>query len=548
MGKGLLKEEYKEDFEEELENLLLMRDYIERSGKQDERFSSLRMMDYLTLIDGGVQIPEIIVMQEEKGKTEVFRKSSKKHEADEIDLVVQKTGLEREDIIELLQDGLELQVISETAENLPFKEIAESAAIREMIRKDIKPEQLEVLKIKGLEIVSAKDGSLEIKSLEKVLEVDEKGMVKLEPELETSLEPFEQFGLISISKGLAIKQIEPKEQELSNGKKGTLKVVPLEKKREEKTKEEIEKEEIARALGESPENILSVIRIEDREGGSKLFNDSLTQNAKPLIVRFRNNNFKLMEELDDGSRKELSGFEATPVSKQVASLLKDTANNHDTYVKPGEIKAGKTNPNQERYDLYQIRRAGESKDDDSNNLLFVSFSGKTDLNLIENRTNGSMAFAKVPQKSIYPRSIYIEDNIGTPGEKEVVKGEGDNKSHDISQISTINYNDIGEKIAILEELKYVEEQIRKYEQETGHDERCARQHETHSHTEEDKNNAKDKESGDPDISDDLADNSRKLPELYSKRGKLLQRLGVSQSVAIDELEEEYTIGQTRRPH
>ena len=45
-----------------------------------------------------------------------------------------------------------------------------------------------------------------------------------------------------------------------------------------------------------PEDILSVIRIEDRDGGSKLFNDSLTQNAKPLIIRMRNNNFKVMEE------------------------------------------------------------------------------------------------------------------------------------------------------------------------------------------------------------------------------------------------------------
>ncbi len=547
MGKGLLKEEYKEDFEEELEDLSLMRDYIERSGKQDVNFSSLRTMDSLTLIDGGIQIPEIIVMQEEKGKTEIFRKSSKKHESDEIDLVSKKTGLEREDIIELLQDGLELQVISETAENLPFKDIAESAAIREMIRKDIKPEQLEALKTKGLEIVLAKDGSIEIKSLEKVLEVDEQGMVKLEPGLEASLEPFEQVGLLSISKGLAVSQIEPEEQELSDGRKGTLKVVPLDKKKEDKTKEEIEKQEIARELGERPENILSVIRIEDREGGSKLFNDSLTQNAKPLIVRFRNNNFKLMEELDDGSRKELKGFEATPVSKQVANLLKDTAHNHDTYVRPGEIKAGKTNPNQERYNLYQIRRAGESKDDDSNNLLFVGFSGKTDLNLIENRTNGSMAFAKVPQKSIYPRSIYIEDNIGMPGKKEIVS-EADDKSQDISQTPTISYDDIGEKIAILEELKSVEEQIRKYEHETGHDERCARQHETHSHNEEDQNDKKNKELDDPDISDDLADNSRKLPELYSRRGELLQRLGVSQSVAIDELEEEYIIGQTRRPH
>ena len=82
MEKGFLKKEYEDSFEEELSNLTLMRDYIRKSGREDETFSSLRAIDSLTLIDGGIQIPEIIVMQSTKGKTDLLSKHSKKYKED----------------------------------------------------------------------------------------------------------------------------------------------------------------------------------------------------------------------------------------------------------------------------------------------------------------------------------------------------------------------------------------------------------------------------------------------------------------------------------
>ena len=42
---------------------------------------------------------------------------------------MQRTGLEKEDIIVLLQDGMQLEEIGKAADQLPFKEISESAAI-----------------------------------------------------------------------------------------------------------------------------------------------------------------------------------------------------------------------------------------------------------------------------------------------------------------------------------------------------------------------------------------------------------------------------------
>lgn len=549
MGKSLLKNEFLDSADEELTNLALMANYLEKTNRTEVEFSQLRRIDNLTIVDNGIKIPDLLLMREKNGKTDIMRKRTTTHNNDEIAEIMQKTGLEREDLIALMQDGLQLQEIGEAAQQLPFKEISESAAIREMIRRDISPEKITALKEKGIEIVAIKDGSLQVTNLEKLAEVDEKGLVQLDPEVQKSLEPFEQIGLLSISEGLVIKEIEPEEQEeISNSRGGKLKIVPLKEKKAERTKEELEKEEIAKQLGEKPEDILSVIRIEDREGGSKLFNDSLTQNSKPLIIRLKNNNFKVMEEKDDGTRVEIQGYEATPVSKQVASLLKDTAHNHDTYIKPGEIKAGKTNPDEERYNLFQIRKAGESKEGNPNHLLFVGFSGNTDLSIIENRENGNAIFDKVHQKSIYPRSAYMENSNGGAEKTNIVKENDENSN--MSDIS-ISYGDITSKISILEELKYVETEIRRIEGQTGHDTRCANQHYTHNHyesTNNDLSKGKANNHFDPDISESFTDDARKLPNLYTRREQLLQILNLRLSDILEEIEEEYYRGIRSIPH
>lgn len=185
-------------------------------------------------------------------------------------------------------------------------------------------------------------------------------------------------------------------------------------------------------------------------------------------------------------------------------------------------------------------------------MLFVGFSGETDLSLIENRTNGNMAFAQVPRTRIYPRSIYMENNNGTPGKKEVVQGNEDPKQ-DISMASTIEYSDIGEKIEVLEELKYVEQEIVSIQQDTGHDERCADEHKTHGHFGDEHEHEREKheaDTGSMDISDDLSDKAARLPDLYLRRRQLLMKLGLSESAVIEnvesELEGDYIPGKRRR--
>ena len=67
MAKGLLKEKEKELLGEELSELTLMQDYLLKSGRERETFTSIQRMSDIELADGSIKIPNIIVMQNKKG-------------------------------------------------------------------------------------------------------------------------------------------------------------------------------------------------------------------------------------------------------------------------------------------------------------------------------------------------------------------------------------------------------------------------------------------------------------------------------------------------
>lgn len=306
-----------------------------------------------------------------------------------------------------------------------------------------------------------------------------------------------KFGLIKFSDGLAVKDVESK----------SLQVKTLKQKQQDMKEEDIEKKKIADSMGIDSDDIISVISIEDREGGSKLFNYDMEGAQKPLIVRLKNNKFKVLKEDENGEKKEMVGFEATPVSKQVASLLKDTNNNLFTTLKPGEVRAGKTNPNQNEYNIFQIKRAGESKDDDLNNLLFVSTSGRTDMNIIESRERGEFRFDKAPQSTVYPQNIYIENSNGVTKKKEITYSD-----------QTIKFPDIEKRKELLEKLIEIEDMIQKI-------------------IDTSENIEEKKDMPTADISDELADSKNKLPDLYSTRSKILYELGMKEKDIIKAEEE-----------
>lgn len=331
MNKGCLSDEAKKQIEDEITELTLVHDYISKTNQEDTEFTSIKNRGEIVLIDGGIRVPKVMMLENSEGITQIVNRVQKEFDLEFVEDLAKKNGLEIEEVIALMREEMQIEVLE--------------------------------------------NGNIKQESLEKIAEIDEQGLMTFDEKWLEKLRPFEEVGLIKLSEALVVKDMKP----------GSLQVVPLEKKKEEVAKEEFEKQEIAKVIGVEPDDILSVISIEDREGGSKLFNYDMTNVQKPLIARLRNNRFKVLKEDADGKKTEMIGFEATPVSKQVASLLKDTRNNLFTELEPGEVRAGKTNPNQSEYNIFQIRRAGESRDDDLNNLLFVSTSGKTDMNIIESR-------------------------------------------------------------------------------------------------------------------------------------------------------------------
>lgn len=500
MRKWSISLEAKRQIEGELDELALISNYISKTGQENEKFTSISRRKEFVLLDGAVRVPKILLIENSKGVTEILNRFSREISPKDVDSLSKKTGLNREDIASLMQDGMDVSDIELAADNLPFKDIAESAAIREMIRKGLSPEQLEGMKKKGVNVKVLENGGIVQETLIKIAEVDKDGIMHFDQDwFEKNLKPFAEIGLINISDQLVLKDV----RNTDSKEIGALQVVPLQRKKDEKDKEEVQKQEVAKTIGVDSDEILSVIRIEDRDGGSKLFNYDLEDKDKPLIVRLKNNKFRVLNETENGDFKEVIGYEATPVSKQIAHLLRDTSNEF-TSLKPGDVKAGKTNPDQAQYDIFQIRRAGESKDDDLNNLLYVSCSGKTDMNVIESRDNGEVRFGRVPQSSIYPENIYLENDDGVTRKREITYDEPENKS-------VIDYEDIEKRREIIEKLLEVESEIAELEES--------------------------KSEG----------AQEQLTQLYSDRTEYLNELDISEKEVVD-LErdyEEYTGRETR---
>lgn len=547
MVKGLLKDEEKDKYEEELEILALMEDYLSKTGETQLDFTSIRKMRDIDLGDGALRIPNILALQTTKGKTELLNITKQRYEKDEIDKLSERTGLERKDIMSLLQDGMKLEEISEIADNLPFKEIADSAAVREMIRKEIDPVQLSLMKKRGIEIVPASDGSIEISNLQQLAEIDENGLMKLDPELMKSLEPFEEFGLIKLSGELVVKELEPSEEE--KDLPSSLKVVSLEEKRADKTKEEIEKQKMAKGLGIDPDLIVSMIRIDDKEGGSKLLNDNRDENSTRYLVRTRvgavANKFLVAKETENGEFEQIQGFEATPVGREVGAIVNDTHRSLEgSALKPGQIKAGKVSSMDTEYSFYQIRKKGNSMDDTTDTLLFVGTNGDTQTELIESRENGDKSFVRLPVSTVYPKSIYMENGLPSNKGKETNLVQEDKENPQQQEPETMSFKDISKKRELLDRLIKVEKQIREIEGKTGHDEHCI----DDCIRKEDEHDAQ--EIGfNSDIPESEGDPARRLPDLYDQRSTILTKLGIDEVSAVKAIEEEeMEIGINRRHH
>ena len=317
MRKTLLNKEEIEDIEKELVIFSLMESYLENRPSNEQEFTSIRRAKELSLFDEIDPIQNIVLMQYKSGKTIVLKQSSRKYSFIELQDIIEKFGFDYDDIMSLLQTGMSLDEINKETENLSYEPGSNVVAIREMIKASINPQRREQLRKKEIHVSLLEDSSIQVDSLQKIAEVDKEGRTTLEPEL---LKSIEKFGN-KLPDKMYIKETEPTKEQRYSG--SSLKVVSSEEK--DRDRQNVEK--LATDLNMDPNEIVSVIRIDDNDNGSKLLNDTTGKDTTKYIIRTRNgivqNKFIVAEERN-GRFEQSQGFEFTPVAKEVASLLKDT--------------------------------------------------------------------------------------------------------------------------------------------------------------------------------------------------------------------------------
>lgn len=538
MSRKPLKKEVIDEFKERIGDLELLRDFYEKSRMDDISFTSIQRFDEISITDG-VNIPEPLVAERKDGNYDIFNEYIVEEIEPDVLGKIEVRGMNKEDALALVKDGMTCEQILQAAETLPGME---SDQMLLMIQSQYEPDLLANLEKQGITIEELEDGKIQVKALAKIAEVDSEGKTKLSPKLEEQLEVFEQMGLVSLSDDLVVEMIEPKQKELSKEEalqankedeeleeqqpqKTKLKIVPIKEKEKAKTQDEIEKAKMAKELDVEPEDIMSVIRFADREVASQYFNETVDMDHSAVLVRLKNNKFWMMLEDGEGKLAKQQGMEVSPASKLLADKLQDTHHKGDTWVLPGDMVAGKTNPNSERYDFFEVMLPGESRTDGASSAMYVGLSDNNvqDMRIITSRNNNVYELDEAHTRSIVPSKVYINSNRGERAEMDL----DTSKEHELSEkkekgteSQSASLEDLAKQQELLERLLEIEKEIQNTENDGPAEPP-----------------SKDKDKTDPDISDDLADETRKLPDLYQQRSEILTELGVKETDSVDQEQE-----------
>ena len=538
MSRKPLKKEVIDEFKERIGDLELLRDFYEKSRMDDISFTSIQRFDEISITDG-VNIPEPLVAERKDGNYDIFNEYIVEEIEPDVLGKIEVRGMNKEDALALVKDGMTCEQILQAAETLPGME---SDQMLLMIQSQYEPDLLANLEKQGITIEELEDGKIQVKALAKIAEVDSEGKTKLSPKLEEQLEVFEQMGLVSLSDDLVVEMIEPKQKELSKEEalqankedeeleeqqpqKTKLKIVPIKEKEKAKTQNEIEKAKMAKELDVEPEDIMSVIRFADREVASQYFNETVDMDHSAVLVRLKNNKFWMMLEDGEGKLAKQQGMEVSPASKLLADKLQDTHHKGDTWVLPGDMVAGKTNPNSERYDFFEVMLPGESRTDGASSAMYVGLSDNNvqDMRIITSRNNNVYELDEAHTRSIVPSKVYINSNRGERAEMDL----DTSKEHELSEkkekgteSQSASLEDLAKQQELLERLLEIEKEIQNTENDGPAEPP-----------------SKDKDKTDPDISDDLADETRKLPDLYQQRSEILTELGVKETDSVDQEQE-----------
>ncbi len=517
---------------DELDTLKKIRNYTSYRLPEDFKLKGVERAAELVLADDS-RMDDVVLLDFETVDRDITKVLEKHKVVLSKSRVEAVTGLESKEIKELLTRGIKMETIETLSVKLQDKADAElepqvlmEGIIEEATKQgEIEPlpedefdmetlddSDLEVTTLPGMEMIPMEsrdlseiedltgisvteneNGDLEVTSLEEVMEITpdkssfEKSFIEgLEKELSELVAKYKAVGdvgdLEAQLRSDLDKKLEGTEIVMNEDEKGELVLSAISKKeREEKEEaEEKEKKEIAEALGEDPDNVISIIRLKSKQSASEMTNDNLRQTNSYVVVRLKNNNFKMLKEVDKGTDvKEMSvstpdgektyveemGYEINPLMKELAPAMKDTAHSGYTDVLAGETKAGKTNPNSNRYNVVQIVRAGESKTDNQDFITYIGLNGERVTDVVTNHGTG-LDFDRDGVEITYPKDLYIQGKEYDVHDKDTAEYERetgtsvDEKQPESGESSPSLEAAIQKRIMLLEKLLELEEYIK----------------------------------------------------------------------------------------
>ena len=389
--------------------------------------------------------------------------------------------MKQEIIEDAVQEG-EIEPLPEEEQEFDFGMDEETVTLPVMEMIPVEERDISTIEDQtGVLVSDLENGDMEVTTLEERMEVTKEGgkfnemyIEMLERDLAEDIERYKMVGdtsnLEAELRARLDKKLEGTELVLDEGEKDSLVLKAISKdEREQKEKaEDEERREIAEAIGEDPDNILGIIRFKSVDQGSEMTNRKLSYTNDTIAVRLPNNNFKLLEEVGehtspneqrldtpDGPKSymELEGYSINPVMNGVAPALKDTAHSGYTDLLAGESKAGKTNPDSNRYDIIQIVRAGEKKMDDQDYIMYIGLDGERVSDVVTNHGTG-LDFDRDGVEVDYPREIYVQGKEYDIHDKDTAE-----KERQTSNESKPLAKALEKRIALLKRLLELENEI-----------------------------------------------------------------------------------------
>lgn len=403
-------------------------------------------------------------------------------------------GKLKEDLLNKIQKNLEIEeMLLDYQSKLPenFELIENLGQYKNFkLADDFNIEDVMIVKIKNKEdnkelikILSEKfNKDFNKKELEEIATIDEKGKIELAETIEKTLSFYDKDFVNSLK--------EKSDICLEKTGKESLK---LNDKENMKQQEDKEKNDIARSIGEQDDDILNIVRINDKDAGSKLFDVDMNTDSKIDIVRLRNNKFKILKENGDGTYSELKGYEVTPILE--GGLFDAIAN--IMYLKnklnEGTIEQAGKSKSQNKYNLFIVKGKGDTGQ--GNKILYLGVDNKSQIDVIDNRDKfGGIKLEETDISDIYPKKIIMNGKEVTVKEKPVEE----EKQKECNMIDNSYKDYIYDKHELKKELLEIEEKIDKIL--------------------------------------DTDENTEELDELYSRRTEILAKLNINEKFYVQELD------------